>query len=42
MLVNTESQQVKIKYLAQDLRMWRDKNDKLDLAMKKDSETRDA
>lgn len=39
-VTNSEEHQIKIKYLMEDLRMWKDKNAKLELAFEKDKETR--
>ena len=39
-VTNGQEYQNKIKYLIEDLRMWKDKNQKLDQVFEKDKETR--
>lgn len=39
-VMNNDELHTKIKYLQEDLRMWRDKNQKLEQAFEKDQETR--
>lgn len=39
--VTTDNFQTKVKYLMEDLRMWRDKNAKLEAAYQKEKETRE-
>lgn len=39
-VTNSQEYQNKIKYLMEDLRMWKDKNAKLEAAFEKDKETR--
>jgi len=41
-VTNSEDHALKIKCLMEDLRMWRDKNAKIDMTMAKDKETREA
>ena len=41
-IADTDNFQTKINNLKQDLRMWKDKNQKLEMAFEKDKESRDA